>query len=101
MVEDALRVLVLGKGAREHALAWKLSQSPTVEHVFVLPGNGGTESGIRNVSNIDGVDLEDFDQLVSVAKQNKIGLVVVGPDSMIVAGVEDRFRQGKQAYVPG
>jgi len=85
-----MKVLVIGSGGREHALAWKLRQSPQVSEVIVAPGNAGTahEHGVRNVD----VAANDIDGLLKLAKAEKIGLTVVGPEVPLVAGVVDRFR---------
>ncbi|KAK0387070.1 hypothetical protein NLU13_5383 [Sarocladium strictum] len=90
-----MRILLIGKGAREHALAWKLRQ--TARHVFVVPGNGGTAAMATNVSNIDGVDMHDFKELIQVAHSLSIDLVLTGPDDIVVAGIADAF---KQAGIP-
>ncbi|KAN0089319.1 phosphoribosylamine-glycine ligase [Hyaloscypha variabilis] len=90
--QASLKVLLVGKGGRESALAFKLSQSPRVEEIFVVPGNGGTARGIDKVSNIDHVSDEDFDGLVKLAQELKINLVVPGPDAPIVNGIEGYFR---------
>ena len=86
-----MKVLLVGKGAREHALAWKLSQSPRVEHVYVVPGNGGT-SQLASVSNIQSVDMNDYTGLATLAKDLEVGLVVAGPDDVVVGGIEAYFR---------
>ncbi|WP_158880851.1 phosphoribosylamine--glycine ligase [Rhodanobacter sp. L36] len=85
-----MKVLVIGNGGREHALAWKLRQSPQVSEVIVAPGNAGTahEQGVRNVD----IAAHDIDELFAFAKGEKIGLTVVGPEVPLVAGVVDRFR---------
>jgi phosphoribosylamine--glycine ligase len=85
-----MKVLVIGGGGREHALAWKLKQSPQVDEVIVAPGNAGTahEPGVRNAD----VAMNDLDGLLQLAKREKIGLTVVGPEVPLVAGVVDRFR---------
>jgi phosphoribosylamine--glycine ligase len=85
-----MKVLVIGNGGREHALAWKIRQSPRVSEVIVAPGNAGTahEPGIRNAA----VAADDIDGLLALAKNEKIGLTVVGPEVPLVAGVVDRFR---------
>lgn len=93
-----LRILLVGKGGREHALAWKLSQSPQVEHIFVLPGNGGTAHGLAKVSNLDNTSANDYPKLVSLAKELHIGLVVVGPEDSIVDGIEGYFREGHSCH---
>jgi phosphoribosylamine---glycine ligase len=83
-----LKLLVIGAGGREHALAWKLAQSPRVQKVFVAPGNGGTatENGVENV------ELSSIDELLAFAKKEKIQLTVVGPEAPLAAGVVDAFR---------
>jgi phosphoribosylamine---glycine ligase len=85
-----MKVLVIGSGGREHALAWKLKQSPRVSEVIVAPGNAGTahEKGVRNVN----VAVTDLEGLLKLAKDEKIGLTVVGPEVPLVAGVVDKFR---------
>jgi hypothetical protein len=86
----SLRVLLVGNGGREHALAWKLSQSPLVDHVFVCPGNGGTGS-LPKTSNVAGVSSSSFADLVSFAQANSIGLLVPGPEQPLVDGITDYF----------
>ena len=85
-----MKVLVIGSGGREHALAWKLKQSPRVSEVLVAPGNAGTarEPGIRNVE----VAATDLDGLLALAQREHVDLTVVGPEAPLVAGVVDRFR---------
>jgi phosphoribosylamine--glycine ligase len=87
-----MKVLVVGGGGREHALAWKVAQSPKVEQVFVAPGNAGTarEPGITNVP----IGAEDIPALFSFAKDNAIDLTIVGPEAPLVAGIVDTFRDG-------
>ncbi|CAK5280616.1 unnamed protein product [Mycena citricolor] len=87
----SIRILLIGSGGREHALAWKLSQSPLVESIFVSPGNGGTGQ-LPKTSNIS-VPPTDFPALVSFATQNEITLVVPGPEQPLVDGVETFFRK--------
>jgi phosphoribosylamine-glycine ligase len=90
-----LVVLVIGKGGREHALAWKLSESPSVKHVFVHPGNAGTAEGNEYVSNLAGVsDPNSYRCIADRAKDLGVGLVVVGPDDAVVNGIESFFRIG-------
>ncbi|MDH4095667.1 MAG: phosphoribosylamine--glycine ligase, partial [Betaproteobacteria bacterium] len=83
-----MKLLVIGSGGREHALAWKLAQGARVQKVFVAPGNGGTarENGVENV------DLSGSEALVAFAKQEDIYLTVVGPEAPLAAGVVDDFR---------
>ena len=83
-----MNVLVLGSGGREHALAWKLAQSPHVDRVVVAPGNGGI---VMEFPCAD-LSLEDLDGLVAFARKYSIGFTVVGPEAPLVAGVVDRFR---------
>jgi len=84
-----MKILVIGSGGREHALAWKALQSPLVEKVFVAPGNAGTaiEDNIENVA----IDVMDFDALEAFAKENGIGLTIVGPEAPLVDGIVDQF----------
>src|SRR5437667_9427851 len=91
MEDVRLKVLLVGKGTREHSLAWKLTQSPSVENVYVVPGNGGT-AGLPKVSNIRYVEGNDYTGLVSLAKDLGVGLVVAGPDDAVVDGIEGYFR---------
>ena len=84
-----MNILVLGGGGREHAIAWALSQSSQCDQLFVAPGNGGTASIAQNVKNLD---IEDGEALCSFAKDHEIGLVVIGPEAPLVAGVADIIR---------
>ncbi len=86
-----MKVLVVGNGGREHALAWKLAASSRVERVFVAPGNAGTEPEAENVD----LSPTDFPRLIKFAKQNDIGLTVVGPEAPLVAGIVDAFTAEK------
>ena len=92
-----MNVLVIGGGGREHALAWKLAQSPRAQEVFVAPGNGGTarDARLQNVPITDPVALADF------AEAQKVGLTVVGPEAPLSAGVVDVFRaRGLRIFGP-
>ncbi|KAH8669837.1 phosphoribosylglycinamide synthetase [Ilyonectria robusta] len=91
-----LRILLIGNGGREHALAWKLSQSSRVEQIFAVPGNGGTAS-CPKVANVGSVKADDFAGLVKFAQDNQISLVVPGPEAPLVDGVEGWF---KNAGIP-
>ena len=84
-----MKVLIIGSGGREHALAWKCAQSADVEEVIVAPGNAGTarEPGIRNVA----VSSDDIDALLTLAQSENIDLTIVGPEAPLVAGIVDRF----------
>jgi phosphoribosylamine--glycine ligase len=92
-----MKVLVVGSGGREHALAWKLARSPRVRTVFVAPGNGGTatEPGVCNVP------LTDLDALADFAEAEEVGLTVVGPEAPLAAGIVDLFRaRGLRIFGP-
>ncbi len=94
-----MKVLVVGGGGREHALAWKCAQSRNVTEVIVAPGNAGTalEPKLRNVT----VGAEDIDGLLDLAKTESIGLTIIGPEVPLVAGVVDRFKeQGLPCFGP-
>jgi len=84
-----MKVLIIGGGGREHALAWKCAQSPRVEHVYVAPGNAGTAAE-TNTSNID-IAADDTESLIAFAAREKIALTIVGPEGPLVAGIVDRF----------
>ncbi len=85
----ALDILVIGSGAREHALVWKLKQSPRVGKIYVAPGNGGTWNIAENVP----IGIMEFEKLARFAIENKIGLTVPGPDDAFVGGIVDFFTQ--------
>jgi phosphoribosylamine--glycine ligase / phosphoribosylformylglycinamidine cyclo-ligase len=87
-----LRVLLIGNGGREHALAWKLSQSPRVELILAVPGNGGTAT-CPKVRNLTSVGADDYSGLVQLAKSESINLVVPGPEAPLVDGIEGYFRE--------
>jgi phosphoribosylamine--glycine ligase len=84
-----MRVLVVGGGGREHALVWKIGQSPKVNKVFVAPGNAGTSQVAVNVP----ISADDIEGLLQFAGENKIDLTVVGPEQPLVGGIVDRFRE--------
>ena len=83
-----MKLLVIGSGGREHAIAWKLAQSPRVQKVYVAPGNGGTasENGLENLP------VTSTEELIQFSKKNQIQLTVVGPEAPLAAGVVDAFR---------
>ncbi len=92
-----MKVLVIGGGGREHALAWKLAQSPKVQAVYVAPGNGGTAQDPR----LENVPVTDLVQLRDWALAQKIALTVVGPEAPLAAGVVDDFRaHGLRVFGP-
>ncbi len=85
-----MKILVIGSGGREHALAWKLAQSSRVEEVIVAPGNAGTARELR-MRNVD-VAANDLDGLLQLAQGERVDFTVVGPEAPLVAGVVDKFR---------
>ena len=92
-----MKVLVIGSGGREHALAWKLAQSPKVQTVFVAPGNGGTAADPQ----LHNVALTDFDALADFVQAEKITLTVVGPEAPLAGGIVDLFRaRGLRVFGP-
>jgi phosphoribosylamine--glycine ligase len=84
-----MKVLIIGGGGREHALAWKAAQSPGIEKVFVAPGNAGTgrEAGLENIA----IGVEEIEKLVEFARDNGVDLTIVGPEAPLVNGVVDAF----------
>ncbi|QXL84632.1 phosphoribosylamine--glycine ligase [Comamonas sp. NLF-1-9] len=92
-----MKILVIGGGGREHALAWKLVDSPKASMVYVAPGNGGTQLSPR----LENLPITDVQQLADWAQDNKIGLTVVGPEAPLAAGVVDVFRaRGLRIFGP-
>jgi len=88
-----VNVLVVGSGGREHALSWKLSQSPNVDTVFTAPGNGGTENNVP-------INVDDLDGLSDFAQKNNC-FTVVGPEAPLAAGIVDKFNQrGLKGFGP-
>src|SRR5579885_2911277 len=88
-LERVRRVLIVGGGGREHALAFRCAPSPQVARVLVAPGNAGTAREER-VSNV-GVAADDLDGLVALARAERIDLTLIGPEAPLVAGIVDRF----------
>ena len=92
-----MKVLVVGGGGREHALAWKLAQSPRVQAVYVAPGNGGTALDAR----LENIDITDVQKLREWAISEKIALTVIGPEKPLAAGIVDEFRaHGLRVFGP-
>jgi phosphoribosylamine---glycine ligase len=92
-----MKILVVGSGGREHALAWKLRQSPHAERIFCAPGNAGTADVGENIA----ISVSDLEALVRFAKENRIDLTVVGPDDPLAAGIVDLFAAEKlRAFGP-
>ncbi len=84
-----MNVLIIGAGGREHALAWKIAQSPRVRQVFVAPGNAGT---LQCAQNVD-IATSDFARLIKFVRQNDVKLTIVGPEAPLTAGIVDAFRK--------
>lgn len=83
-----MKILLLGSGGREHALAWKIAQSPKVEQLFIAPGNPGTQNVGTNVA----IGVNDFDKLKAFALEKQIDMIVVGPEDPLVKGIYDIFK---------
>ena len=97
---DPIRILLVGNGGREHCLAWKLSQSPRVEAIIVVPGNAGTELCAKT-TNVTSVQPDDFSGLAELARRMSINLLVPGSEAPLVAGIESYFRAvGIPCYGP-
>jgi phosphoribosylamine--glycine ligase len=86
---NTMKVLVIGSGGREHALVWKIAQSPLVEKVFCAPGN----AGIEEQADCLPIKVDDIDGLLAFARREQIGLTVVGPELPLTLGIVDRFRE--------
>jgi phosphoribosylamine--glycine ligase len=94
-----MKILIVGSGGREHALAWKVRQSPKVEKVFVAPGNPGTalEPFVENAV----IAVDDITGLLAFAQKEHIDLTIVGPEIPLVMGIVDRFQQaGLKCFGP-
>ena len=87
-----MKILLIGSGGREHALAWKLAQSSQVQTVYVAPGNGGTTTAKQVAAGIQNLPISDLQELADFAKREKIHLTVVGPEAPLAAGIVDVFR---------
>src|SRR5688572_2204717 len=84
-----MKVLVIGGGGREHALAWKLAQEPNVDHVIAAPGN----PGIARIADVAPIAATDLDGLLALARRERIDLTVVGPEAPLEKGIVDLFAQ--------
>ncbi|MBW0454334.1 MAG: phosphoribosylamine--glycine ligase [Candidatus Kinetoplastibacterium crithidii] len=82
-----MKILIIGSGGREHALAWKIAQSSKITQVYVAPGNGGTS----NSNNIKNVQIENIDELAKFAEENNIKITIVGPEAPLAEGIVDKF----------
>ena len=96
-----MKILLIGSGGREHALAWKLAQSDQVHKVYVAPGNGGTATAKQQLGGIENLPITDLFELANFAKREKIHLTVVGPEAPLAAGIVDVFRnEGLRIFGP-
>ena len=87
-----MKILLLGSGGREHALAWKIAQSKKVEKLFIAPGNAGTALVGENVN----IKADDFEALKNFCVDNGVNMVVVGPEDPLVKGIYDDFKNDKR-----
>lgn len=100
MASEQLRILIVGNGGREHAYAWKLSESPLVDIVYVAPGNGGTGLGTNSKITNANVKGDDYPGLVAFAQKNQVNLVVPGPEAPLVDGIQGYFQAGESRIPP-
>jgi len=92
-----MKVLIIGGGGREHALAWKIAESPRVDQIFVAPGNAGTAAEVENIH----IPADDYQNLLHFAERNNIGLTVVGPEVPLAGGIVDLFESnGQRVFGP-
>lgn len=84
-----MKVLIIGSGGREHATAWKVSQSPLVDKIYCAPGNGGTDKE----NKCENINIEEIDELLEFAKKENIDLTIVGPEATLVEGIVDKFKE--------
>lgn len=89
---ETMKILLLGNGGREHALAWKIAQSPKTDKLFIAPGNAGTRDSGENVR----LDINNFEEVGDFVKSNGIDMVVVGPEAPLVKGIVDYFRSADE-----
>ena len=87
-----MNVLILGSGGREHAMAWKIAQSPLLTNLFISPGNSGTLQHGENVS----LDVSNYDEIKAFVLNKDIAMVVVGPEAPLVDGIHDYFKADAQ-----
>ncbi|MFT6335443.1 MAG: phosphoribosylamine--glycine ligase [Saprospiraceae bacterium] len=83
-----MNVLILGSGGREHALSWKIAQSPLLDNIYIAPGNAGTQDVGQNIP----LDILDFDEIAEFAISEEVDIIVVGPEAPLVAGIYDYFQ---------
>ncbi|MBR2624661.1 MAG: phosphoribosylamine--glycine ligase, partial [Paludibacteraceae bacterium] len=87
-----MKILLLGSGGREHAIAWKIAQSPKVEKLYIAPGNAGTTNCGENIN----VSISDFEGIKKAALEKGVDMVVVGPEAPLVDGIYDFFKNDAQ-----
>jgi len=87
--EEKMKILIVGAGGREHAIAWKLSQNKDVEKIFIAPGNAGAEL----IEIAENVDLKGIQEYIDFAKKNGIDLTIVGSEELLVQGIVDEFKK--------
>ena len=87
-----MNILVLGSGGREHAISWKLAQSPKLSNLFIAPGNAGTEEVGKNIN----LSVSDFDGIAKFSLENEINMIVVGPEVPLVEGIHDYFSEKEE-----
>ncbi len=88
LISTLMKLLLLGSGGREHALAWKIAQSPKIEHLYIAPGNPGTAQVGENVP----IKADDFDAIGRFVIDHQVDMVVVGPEDPLVKGIYDYFQ---------
>lgn len=84
-----MKILIVGNGGREHAIAWKVAQNPKVEKIYCAPGNGGTAL----MDKCENIDIEGIDSLADFAQENIVNLTIVGPEVPLVNGIVDHFKE--------
>ncbi|NYC94791.1 phosphoribosylamine-glycine ligase [Clostridium acetobutylicum] len=93
-----MKILLIGSGGREHAMAWKMAQNKSVERIYCAPGNGGT----AKENKCENVNLEKTEELIEFASKNNIDLTVVGPEAPLVDGIVNEFKEkGLKIFGPG
>src|SRR5512135_1310194 len=94
-----MNVLVIGSGGREHAIAWKLKQSPSLDDLYILPGNAGT---LEIATNVDGISVDEHGKVAALCEYHEIDLVIVGPEAPLAAGLVDSLSaRGIRCFGPG
>lgn len=101
--KEALNIMIIGSGGREHALGWKLKQSPRCKKIFFAPGNGGTSEIGENIAiTVDKVDTKTVDEIDYFARHNDVSMIVIGPEDPLAGGLADRLKkEGRYIFGPG